>query len=74
MVFPVPEIMLQIVSVVLQIIVVFILYLPSRPPALRYTPWTLPHLVDTTVSVKYNRRGEKDGKERQRTAGVPPGI
>jgi hypothetical protein len=38
MVFPVPEIMLQIISVALQLIVVFILCLPSRPPALRYAP------------------------------------
>jgi hypothetical protein len=36
--------------------------------------WTLPHLVDTKISGKYNRRGEKDGKERQRTAGIPEGI
>jgi hypothetical protein len=26
--------------------------------------WTIPHLVDTKISGKYNRRGEKDGKER----------
>jgi hypothetical protein len=36
--------------------------------------WTLPPLVDTKISVKYNRRGEEDGKERQRTAGLHPGI
>ncbi|MDR2343210.1 MAG: hypothetical protein LBD86_01605, partial [Spirochaetaceae bacterium] len=37
--------------------------------------WTYPDLVDTKISGKYNnRRGEKDGNERQRTAGIPCGI
>jgi hypothetical protein len=36
--------------------------------------WTLPPQVDTKISVKYNRRGGEDGKERQRTAGLHPGI
>jgi transposase-like protein len=44
------------------------------PFGVLYLYWTLPHLVDTKVSVKYNRRGEEVGKERQRTAGVPEGI
>jgi IS5 family transposase len=36
--------------------------------------WTLPHLVDTKISGKYNTRGEKNGKTRQGTAGIPEGI
>jgi hypothetical protein len=47
--FPVPEIMFQIVSVVLQHVVVFVLCLPSRPAALRYHPDIL--LVYTPVPV-----------------------
>jgi hypothetical protein len=30
--------------------------------------------VNTKISVEYNGKGEKDGKERQRTAGIPEGI
>jgi hypothetical protein len=36
--------------------------------------WTLPPLVDRKINVKYNGRVEKDGKARERTAGVHPGI
>ncbi|MDR2304012.1 MAG: helix-turn-helix domain-containing protein [Treponema sp.] len=33
--------------------------------------WTLPQLVNTKISGKYNRRRGKDENERQRTAGMP---
>jgi hypothetical protein len=36
--------------------------------------WTYPHLVDTKISEEYNRSEENDGKERQRTVGIPEGI
>jgi hypothetical protein len=39
-------------------------------PKCRKKPWTLPQQVDTKISGKYNGRGEKDGNERQRTAGI----
>jgi hypothetical protein len=32
--------------------------------------WTLPHLEDRKINMKYNRRGENDGKDRARTAGI----
>jgi hypothetical protein len=41
---------------------------------LAHTSWTLPHLADRRISMKYNRKGEKGGEKRQRTAGVPEGI
>jgi hypothetical protein len=36
--------------------------------------WTLPHLEDRKISGKYNRRGENDGKERAKTAGILEGM
>jgi hypothetical protein len=36
--------------------------------------WTYSHLVDIKISEEDNRRGEKDEKERQKTAGIPEGM
>jgi hypothetical protein len=50
-----------------------------RKPPLHYlllfiALWTLPHLVDGKLSGEYKRQGDKDGKERERTAWVLHGV